>query len=68
MLSAMFSGRMDVVSDSEGYVIIDRSGRHFGIILNYLRDGTVTLPREPGEVAELMQEAKYYCLTVHILW
>ena len=39
MLRAMFSGRLDVLTDSEGYVLIDRCGSHFGTILNFLRDG-----------------------------
>lgn len=44
MLRAMFSGRMEVLSDSEGWILIDRCGKHFGTILNFLRDGTVALP------------------------
>lgn len=31
--------------------------------MNYLRDGTVTLPDTPKGVAELLAEAKYYCIT-----
>ena len=44
MLRAMFSGRMEVLTDSEGWIMIDRSGKHFGSILNFLRDGNVFLP------------------------
>ena len=44
MLAAMFSGRHEVDTDEEGYVFIDRDGTHFGIILNFLRSGRVTLP------------------------
>uniref|UniRef100_A0A914E0P4 BTB domain-containing protein n=1 Tax=Acrobeloides nanus TaxID=290746 RepID=A0A914E0P4_9BILA len=62
MLRAMFSGRMEVLRDSDGYVLIDRSGKHFGTILNFLRDGTVPLPECKTEVQELLAEAKYYCL------
>ncbi|XP_041457178.1 BTB/POZ domain-containing adapter for CUL3-mediated RhoA degradation protein 3-like [Lytechinus variegatus] len=60
MLRAMFSGRMEVLTDSEGWILIDRSGKHFGIILNYLRDGHIPLPESVQEVEELMAEAKYY--------
>uniref|UniRef100_G3W8D3 Potassium channel tetramerization domain containing 13 n=1 Tax=Sarcophilus harrisii TaxID=9305 RepID=G3W8D3_SARHA len=60
MLKAMFSGRMEVLTDSEGWVLIDRSGRHFGTILNYLRDGSVPLPEGPRELGELLGEARYY--------
>ncbi|XP_070572570.1 BTB/POZ domain-containing adapter for CUL3-mediated RhoA degradation protein 3-like [Ptychodera flava] len=60
MLRAMFSGRMEVLTDSEGWILIDRSGKHFGTILNYLRDGSVPLPDTRREISELLQEAKYY--------
>lgn len=62
MLRAMFSGRMDTLTDSEGWVMIDRSGKHFGTILNFLRDGVVVLPDSRREVAELLTEAKYYLI------
>ena len=38
MFRAMFSGRIDVCTDTDGYILIDRSGKHFEFILNYLRD------------------------------
>uniref|UniRef100_A0A4W5QF89 Potassium channel tetramerization domain containing 10 n=1 Tax=Hucho hucho TaxID=62062 RepID=A0A4W5QF89_9TELE len=60
MLKAMFSGRMEVLTDSEGWILIDRCGKHFGTILNYLRDGAVPLPESRRETEELMAEAKYY--------
>merc|ERR1711862_843104 len=63
MLRAVFSGRMEVLSDSEGWILIDRSGKHFGTILNFLRDGDVTpLPESRREILELQAEAKYYCI------
>jgi len=63
MLRAMFSGRIDVLTDSEGWVLIDRSGKHFGRILNYLRDGTIPMPDDrKGELKELLTEAKFYCI------
>merc|ERR1719376_2019810 len=40
----MFSGRMEVLTDADGWILIDRNGKHFGAILNYLRDGTIPLP------------------------
>ncbi|KAL0193818.1 hypothetical protein M9458_012114, partial [Cirrhinus mrigala] len=60
MLKAMFSGRMEVLTDSEGWILIDRCGKHFGTILNYLRDGVVPLPESRRETEELLAEAKYY--------
>ncbi|KAE8622656.1 hypothetical protein XENTR_v10005324 [Xenopus tropicalis] len=62
MLKAMFSGRMEVLTDKEGWILIDRCGKHFGSILNYLRDDTITLPKSRHEVKELMAEAKYYLI------
>ena len=62
MLSAMFSGRMPVIKDRNGSVFIDRSGKHFDAILNFLRDGSVPLPENKRELAELKVEAEYYCI------
>ena len=38
MLAAMFSGRHELDTDSEGRYFIDRDGEYFKEILNYLRD------------------------------
>jgi hypothetical protein len=38
MLGAMFSGRHALIKDENGAYFIDRDGRHFHEILNYLRD------------------------------
>ena len=43
-----------------GFVVIDRSGKHFGVILNYLRDGDVALPESQRELQEQLAEAEYY--------
>jgi BTB/POZ domain-containing adapter for CUL3-mediated RhoA degradation protein len=62
MLSAMFSGRMEVLTVSEGWILLDRCGKHFGTILNFLRDGSAPLPETQREIAELLAESKYYCI------
>ncbi|XP_015787118.1 BTB/POZ domain-containing adapter for CUL3-mediated RhoA degradation protein 3 [Tetranychus urticae] len=62
MLRAMFSGRLGIHTDSEGWVLIDRSGKQFGTILNFLRDGSVPLPDNAREIQELLAEAKYYLI------
>ncbi|RYR06966.1 hypothetical protein Ahy_B05g074286 [Arachis hypogaea] len=79
MLAAMFSGRHTLFLDSDKsmsnsvflclylymrYVFVDRDGKHFHHILNWLRDGVVpTL--EDSEYNELLQEAEYYQLLVN---
>ncbi|XP_002525705.2 FH protein interacting protein FIP2 isoform X1 [Ricinus communis] len=62
MLAAMFSGRHTVCEDPEkGYVFVDRDGKHFRHILNWLRDGAVPTLSD-AEYSELMREAEYYQL------
>lgn len=39
-----------------------RCGKHFGTILNFLRDGATPLPDTVKNLAELLAEAKYYCI------
>ncbi|KAJ0735801.1 putative chromatin remodeling & transcription regulator BTB-POZ family [Helianthus annuus] len=64
MLAAMFSGRHTVNKDPEkGYVFIDRDGKHFGHILNWLRDGVAPiLNLSDLERIQLLREAEYYQL------
>ena len=44
VLGSMFSGRHELHPDEDGEVFIDRDGKHFGHILNVLRDSSVTVP------------------------
>ena len=46
----------------KGWILIDRCGKHFGTILNFLRDGCVPLPDNQRELEELLNEAKYYLI------
>lgn len=46
-----------------GWIVIDRCGTHFASIMNYLRDGSIPLPDTTKGIAELLAEAKYYCIT-----
>ncbi|KAJ4979791.1 hypothetical protein NE237_010571 [Protea cynaroides] len=62
MLAAMFSGRHTVSQDPEkGFVFVDRDGKHFRHILNWLRDGVVPTLND-SEYPELLREAEYYQL------
>ncbi|XP_077992000.1 BTB/POZ domain-containing protein KCTD7-like [Glandiceps talaboti] len=59
MLAAMFSGRHNTDKDQDGRYFIDRDGKYFIHILNYLRDEV--LP--PPEVAQqVYDDAHYYGL------
>jgi len=62
MLGRMFSGEHPVLSDKDGSVIIDRDGRHFNHILNYLRDGSVPLGLSRKDRVELLREIDFYGL------
>ena len=62
MLSSMFSGRMPIEEGNNGSVFIDRDGKHFRSILNFLRDGSIPLPEDERELHELKTEARYYCI------
>lgn len=62
MLSAMFSERIPLKRDQDGAVFIDRDGKHFGTILNFLRDGNITKPNTKQEVQELRKEAEFFCI------
>ncbi|XP_070577394.1 uncharacterized protein [Ptychodera flava] len=61
MLAVMFSGRHKLDKDKDGRYFIDRNGKHFSYVLDYLRNDT--LP--PVDVAlKVYDEAKYYGLDI----
>jgi BTB/POZ domain-containing adapter for CUL3-mediated RhoA degradation protein len=65
MLRAMFSGRMDLTTDLDGYILIDRCGRWFEMILNYLRDEDLNInldEKSEFELYEILKEVKFYCI------
>lgn len=61
MLARMFAGDMTPsIKDKQGRYCIDRSGRHFGTVLAYLRGERVD--------RSLVEEAHYYqarCISKH---
>mmetsp|Transcript_5591 Transcript_5591/g.7164 ORF Transcript_5591/g.7164 Transcript_5591/m.7164 type:complete len:256 (-) Transcript_5591:91-858(-) len=63
MLGRMFSGELPVLRDDDGSFVIDRDGRHFHHILNYLRDGSVPIGLSRVERLELLRELDFYGLT-----
>jgi len=63
MLAAMFSGRYAVKQQEDGSYFLDRNGKVFGLILDWLRNPTV-LPKwkDEAEREMLLEEAEYYQL------
>ncbi|VDN59619.1 unnamed protein product [Dracunculus medinensis] len=51
-----------LLTDNDGWILIDRCGKHFGTILNFLRDGSIPRPDCCAEIMELMAEAKFFLI------
>jgi hypothetical protein len=69
MLAAMFSGRMSLETDTNGNYFIDRDGKLFRHVLNFLRSGQLHLPKGFTELEQLKQEVDFYQLkdmTAHL--
>lgn len=66
LLATMFSGiaGFEVTADDEGYVFIDRSGEHFGAILDLLRTGELSQPVDERSRSALGRELGFYLLAV----
>ena len=62
MLAAMFSGRHALTPDEDGSYFIDRDGKHFGHILNFLRQGTIQVELNTDPARALAIEAEFYGL------
>ncbi|XP_029934499.1 BTB/POZ domain-containing protein KCTD21-like [Myripristis murdjan] len=60
MLGAMFTGQIPALRDKRGNVFIDRDGKVFRHILNYLRSSSLDLPDGFSELALLRREADYF--------
>ena len=64
VIGAMFSGHHDLTMDESGTYFIDRNGRNFSEILNYLRspESWDSSDFQGRELRELMKEAEFYGL------
>ncbi|XP_062993934.1 BTB/POZ domain-containing protein KCTD11 [Elgaria multicarinata webbii] len=60
MLGAMFRGPQPALTDSSGNYFIDRDGKAFRHILNFLRFGRLDLPEGYAELSLLRAEADFY--------
>ncbi|KAJ1422541.1 BTB/POZ protein [Ochromonadaceae sp. CCMP2298] len=62
MIGCMFSGRHALSKGEDGYFFIDRDGRHFHHILNFLRspEGYKVVGVTGAELEELRRECEYY--------
>ncbi|KAM9837617.1 BTB/POZ domain-containing protein KCTD21-like [Aulostomus maculatus] len=60
MLGAMFTGQMPLLRDPQGNVFIDRDGKVFRYILNYLRSSSLDLPDGFTDLSLLRREADFF--------
>jgi N-acetylneuraminic acid mutarotase len=65
---AYFSGRYTMDQSEDGSIFIDRDGKHFGQVLEYLRDGVISVAEKDaseldvGELQWLKREFGFYCI------
>ena len=64
MLCAMFSGSCPIDRDSDGRYFIDRDGKYFSYILNYLRD-PINFVISVDTIPPVLVEAEYYQVNLH---
>lgn len=62
LLADMFGDFTELVKDAQGRLFIDRDGKLFSHILNYLRTDLLVLPAQFKEIHALLHEAEYYKL------
>lgn len=63
-LAKYVAPEFDERKSGQDYIIIDRDGKHFGSILNFMRDGSsINLDIwTDNDLTDLMREADFYCL------
>jgi influenza virus NS1A-binding protein len=68
---AYFSGRYTMDRSEDGSIFIDRDGKHFGQVLEYLRSGVVSMAEKDvleldvGELRWLKREFGFYCIELY---
>jgi len=64
LLSKMFNGTIPIVLDTlKQHYFIDRDGKAFRYVLNFMRTGRLSLPVNFDDFETLLEEARYYQLT-----
>uniref|UniRef100_A0A1I7TXE6 BTB domain-containing protein n=1 Tax=Caenorhabditis tropicalis TaxID=1561998 RepID=A0A1I7TXE6_9PELO len=61
-LKTLVETSIPVVRDADGCYIIQRNSKHFALILNYLRYGSIRLPGDYHTLKAISEEADYYLL------
>lgn len=66
-LAKMFNGQIAIVLDSlKQHYFIDRDGRMFRHVLNFVRNARLLLPDDFADIDLLLEEAKFYEITAMI--
>jgi hypothetical protein len=65
--NGLFSGKYPIHKQQDGSIFIDRDGKHFRYLLNFLRNGRIVFPENESDRRELMLEAEFYLLKDFIL-
>ncbi|ESO07088.1 hypothetical protein HELRODRAFT_76527, partial [Helobdella robusta] len=62
-LAKMFNGSVPIILDSlKQHYFIDRDGKMFRHVLNYVRTGSLNIPADFQEVDLLLEEARFFDL------
>ena len=64
MLAEMFNGQNTPDKDTDGNYFIDRNGKHFDHILDFLRDNSYRPPKDV--ILEVLEEAEYFKLSTYV--
>jgi len=59
-LALLVRGVLPCIKDDTGAFFQDRDAKYFQLLLNYLRDGWCSLPATAQERRELLQEVRWY--------